>query len=310
MHYRDAKEPASETDSTKIPVDLKAFTDLKDYRLANMVKGNISLQVISHAPLDAPAALCETINSELHAAIQQNANRLAAFATLPVSDPEAAADILEHCVTKMGFLGALIDNHTEDGTYYDGERYWPLFAMAEKLDVPIYIHPTYAADKFREMYSGNFSDVSSLALSAFGWGWHADTGLHILKLFAAGLFDKFPKLKLVIGHDGEMLPFQLDRTAPIVSRLAKTKRDFKTVWDENIWITTSGMFSLAPMACILRCTKIEHIMFSVDYPFSANEVGVELLARLKDSDLVSDEELDKIMYKNAEALLKIQVNKA
>jgi len=153
------------------------------------------------------------------------------------------------------------------------------------LDVPIYIHPIFAADSMMDHYKGNYDDLIATASSAYGWGWHSETGLHILKLFASGLFDRFPKLKIVIGHMGEMLPFQLDRVMAISERWGK-KRGLREVWHRNIWITTSGMFALAPLACLLQTTSIDHGLYSVDYPFSTNEKGLEFFEEIEKSGLI------------------------
>ena len=131
--------------------------------------------------------------------------------------------------------------------------------------------------------------------------------MHILRLFASGLFDEHPKLKIFIGHMGEMLPFMLDR----IIRFAKKQwperqRGLQTVWDENLYITTAGMFSVAPMACLLRVCKIEHILYSVDYPFARNEEGKEYMHELSLSGLCSEEEMDMIAFGNAEALLGVK----
>ncbi|TVY55621.1 Decarboxylase orsB [Lachnellula cervina] len=279
------------------------FQSLGDERIQDMNNGSVSLQVLSHAPLDAPLAACSDINNELALAISKNPDRLAGFATLPMEDPKAAAGELYRCI-KLGFLGALINNHL-DGQFYDDEQFWPVFEKAQELDVPIYIHPTYPSESMLKPYKGNYADRIASQLSAYGWGWHSDTGLHILRLFASGFFDRFPKIKIIIGHMGELLPFQLDRISGI-SRMWGKKRDLIQVWRSNIWITTSGMFSLAPLACLLQTTTIEHVMYSVDYPFSSNEKGKSFIKEIQKSGLMSAEDLEKFAYQNAEALLRVK----
>lgn len=181
------------------PHIVSKLADLGNERIADLEKGEVSLQVLSHGPIDASKDVCIVANDELAAAISKNPTRLAGFALVPVIDPKAAADELDRCVTKLGFLGALVDNHL-DGQFYDDEKFWPIFEKAEELDVPIYIHPTFASEEMLRHYKGNYDDNIALALSAFGWGWHSETGLHVLRLFASGLFDRYPKLKIVIGH--------------------------------------------------------------------------------------------------------------
>ncbi|MCJ1223642.1 hypothetical protein MMC12_000285 [Toensbergia leucococca] len=282
------------------------LTDFDAQRLHHMDAGSVSLQVISHAPADASPDACAHANDELAEQVSRNPTRYAGFAMLPISHPEAAAVELERCVKDLGFLGALIDNHLTDGTYYDGTKFWPMFEAAERLDVPLYIHPTFQAESRTAEYVGNYNKAAETALGHWGWGWHSNTAQHVLRLFAAGVFDKYPKLKIVIGHMGEMLPFQLERTAIFSKMWGERTKGLKQVWDENIWITTSGMFSVNPMASVLRITKLDHILYSVDYPFATNEDGLKFIEDLKTSGLVSEEEMEMIAYKNAEKLLKVK----
>lgn len=285
---------------------ISALKDLSTMRISAMDSGSITMQILSHSPLDADPPLCTKINNELHSAISNHPTRLAGFALLPMSDPSAAATELERCVTDLKFLGALVDNHL-DGTFYDDSKFWPVFAKAEELDVPIYIHPTFAAESMMPHYRGNYSEQIAGALSAFGWGWHTDTGLHFLRLYSAGLFDRFPKLKIVLGHMGELLPYQFERTAGMDGKLWKLERGLRTVWDENLWITTSGMFSLPPLECLLKVKGKGKVMFSVDYPFSATEKGRGFIEEIEKSGLLSTEELKDFGYRNAARLLKIKL---
>ena len=281
--------------------------DLGGERLANMDAGGVSLQVISHGPGVGNVAQCRAANDHLADAVTRNPSRFAGFATLSMGDPRDAATELERCVQEHGFVGALVENHFE-GRYYDAELFWPVFAMSEKLDTPLYIHPAFPEGALASYYQGNYDKNAELALGSFGLGWHVDTGLHVLRLFAAGVFDRFPRLQVVIGHMGELLPYQLERILRVESRGAfgKWKRGLREVWDTNISITTSGMFSLSPMACMLRNTKVERILYSVDYPFSSNEDGLKFLEELGASGLVTQDELECIAYKNAERLLKVR----
>jgi len=276
-----------------------------DDRIRDMDKGEVSLQVLSHVPIDASSTVCRQVNDELAEQIAKSTNRLAGFALLPMAEPTEAADELSRCVKDLGFVGALLDNHL-DGEFYDGERFLPVFEKAQELDVPLYLHPTFATEPMLEHYKGNYSDEVAVALSAYGWGWHVETGLHILRLFASGLFDRFPKLKIVIGHMGEMLPFQLDRCVPISERWGKRDRGLREVWKNNVWITTSGMFSLAPLACLLQTTTIDHVLYSVDYPFSATEKGKQFIDEIRASGLMKEDELERFAFRNAEELLKVK----
>ena len=280
---------------------------LDEKRVQDMEAGAVSLQIISHGPLDAPPAVCTKANNELALAVSKNPTRFAGFALLPMAEPTAAAAELARCVHEHGFVGTLIDNHLQ-GQFYDDERFWPVFEKAQELDVPVYIHPTFASEEMMKHYKGNYGNDVAMALSAFGWGWHVDTGLHILRLYASGLFDRFPKLKIIIGHMGELLPFQLARIFPQSARWGKHERGLKEVWESNIWVTTSGMFSMASLACLLQTQSIEHVLYSVDYPFSPNEKGKEFVEEIQKSGLLTDNELEMFAFKNAEKLLKVKAS--
>ena len=255
---------------------------------------------------------CRAGNDELARAIAESAqpDRLAAFAVLPCSNAVESARELERTVSSLGFVGALIDNHA-NGKHFDTADYDVLWAKACALDVPIYLHPTWPSSSMAEAFIGAYPEPVGISLGGPGWGWHGDVGLHILKLFCANVFDRFPTLKIIIGHMGEMLPFMLERCYDMSTRFAggwgPRNRPLRQVWDENIWITTSGAWSLAPIKCILENTKVERIMYSVDYPFETNEKGKEWFEQLETSGLLTSEQLEMVAYRNAEGLLKVQI---
>jgi predicted TIM-barrel fold metal-dependent hydrolase len=282
--------------------------DLGEARLRDMDAGKTALQVISHAPLDASPADCRRANDQLAAACAAHPTRFAGFATLPMGEPDAAAQELKRMVRDHGFLGALIDNQLEDGQMYDASKFWPVFETAEALDVPIYIHPTYPGSDLADHYKGNFPDTTAFMLGTFSWGWHAETGLHILRLFAAGLFDKFPKLKIVIGHMGEFLPYMFERFVKSSHLWGERERDLRTVWEENLWITTSGHFALPPFECLVKTFPRDKVLYSVDYPFSMPERGLQFVEEVEKAGILTAEELEGFCYRNAERLLKAKLS--
>lgn len=293
-----------------VPQVLDKLADLGPLRLEYMQKGAVTMQVVSHAPGPINAEQCRAANLQLAEAVNANPTKFAGFAVLPVDDPDTCSKELAYCVEELGFVGALIENHDSHGKHFDGPQWSSFWYTVQSLGVPIYLHPTWPTDAQRSsIYEGsdNVSKMAVDSLGSSGWGWHSDVAIHVLKLFAAGIFDKYPRLKIIVGHMGEMLPFMLDRISQLSPRWGKRNRDFRTVYDENIWITTSGVWSIDPMACILRNTKIDRILYSVDYPFAKNEDGLKWIEELEKSGMVTQEQLDKIGYKNAEALLGISV---
>ncbi|KAI0409777.1 hypothetical protein F4802DRAFT_1161 [Xylaria palmicola] len=306
-------QPNSHNQSFKaMPHLYEQFIELGPRRIADMDAGQVTMQVISHGPGDLSPALCRECNDQLAEAVRSHPGRFAGFAELAMHEPqEAARELQRTCSGAMDgvkFVGALVDSHTEAGLYYEGPAFDVLWAEATKLDVPIYIHPTWPSEQLSTSYESRHIPTSvNTAILAFGFGWHSDVATHILRLYAAGVFDRFPTLKIIIGHMGEMIPYMLQRIERVSSRWGR-ERSFREVWDTNLWLTTSGNWALDPLACILRNTKHDRIMYSVDYPFAKSADGLKWLAELEQSGMVSQEELEGIRWKNAAKLLRLDIN--
>jgi hypothetical protein len=283
--------------------------DLGAGRIAAMDEAGIDLQVLSLAALgfdalDASTAtpLSHDVNDELAAAVRTNPSRLAAFASLALKDPEAAAKELERSIQKLGFRGVLLDG-TTDGLFLDDSRFTPIFDTAVTLNVPVYLHPAPPPKAVFEAYFSGLPEGIGQMLSIAGWGWHAETALHTLRLITSGLFDRFPTLQLIIGHMGEMLPMALARTSKALSHVAKLRQPIADYFQSNIHLTTSGYFTQPPLQCALDVVGIDRIMFSIDYPFSPTTSGRDYLTNLEKS--VSPGDLAKLTHQNAETLLKL-----
>lgn len=284
--------------------------DLGAGRIADMDKAAIDLQVLSLAAmgfdaLDAATAtsVAHDVNDELAGAVRANPTRLAGFATLALKDAGAAAVELDRCVTRLGFHGALLDG-TTGGLFLDDPRFLPVFEAAVHLSVPIYLHPAPPPERVFEAYFSGLPAELGYLLSIAGWGWHAETGLHTLRLIVSGLFDRFPMLQLIIGHMGEGLPYALARSSGILSHAAPHLRQTVAVYFQtNIYLTTSGYFTQPPFRCALEVVGIDRLLFSVDYPYSPNTRGRVFLQGL--TDLMSQQELDKLTHRNAESLLRL-----
>jgi hypothetical protein len=227
---------------------------------------------------------------------------LAAFASLALKDPEAAAKELERSIQKLGFRGVLLDG-TTDGLFLDDSRFTPIFETAVTLNVPVYLHPAPPPKAVFEAYFSGLPEGIGQMLSIAGWGWHAETALHTLRLITSGLFDRFPTLQLIIGHMGEMLPMALARTSKALSHVAKLRQPIADYFQSNIHLTTSGYFTQPPLQCALDVVGIDRIMFSIDYPFSPTTSGRDYLTNLEKS--VSPGDLAKLTHQNAETLLKL-----
>lgn len=155
------------------------LSSLSESRLKDMDSGNVGRQILSHTPFpsDPTPELCSAINNELYAAVQKHPTRFSGFATLPIQDPKAAAAELAHCIEELGFVGALVDCHS-NGKFYDGKEYDVFWKAAEGLDVPIYIHPCFPSEGMMEASyrSESYGADVATGLGAFVFGWHAATG--------------------------------------------------------------------------------------------------------------------------------------
>ena len=283
--------------------------DLGTGRIAAMDEAGIDFQVLSLAAmglesLDAATAtsLVQEVNDELAEAVRRNPARLGGFASLSLKDSLSAARELERCVTRLGFVGALVDG-TCDGLFLDDVRFAPFWEAANALEVPVYLHPALPPEPVRSAYYSGLPGELGAMLSIAGWGWHAETGLHTLRLIVSGLFDRLPNLQLIIGHMGEGLPYAMARSSAILSAAAQLQQPVAGYFRSNIHITTSGYFTEPPLRCAMEVVGIERLLFSVDYPFSPNTRGRAFLDDL--SGVLSEEELALLAHENAERVLKL-----
>lgn len=286
------------------------LADLHAQRLADMDRGAIALQVLSNIGSvvathggAADAQLARAANDQLAAVIAEHPDRFAGFATLPMSDPRAAAEELERAMRAPGICGAMIHG-APNGRFLDDPAFLPVLERAAALDAPIYLHPAPPPAAVRAAYYGDLPADVSAVLATSGWGWHAETGLHALRLILAGVFDRLPTLQLIIGHMGEMIPFMLERSndtlTPVASHLERPVAEY---FVRHFHITTSGFFSEPPLLLAMQVMGADRILFSVDYPFSANERGRDFLERAP----ISPADKEKIAHLNAERLLRLGV---
>lgn len=284
--------------------------DLCEGRIAAMDEAEVDFQVLSlaamgleHLDADTATSVIRGVNDEVAEAIKANPTRLGGFASLALKDPAAAAKELERCVTKLGFLGGFVDG-TTDGLFLDDPRFTPLFEAAAALKTPIYLHPALPPESVMKAYYSGLPGAAGQLLSIAGWGWHSETALHTLRLIAAGVFDRFPEQQLIIGHMGEGIPYALARTSAVLSRGVKLQQTAAEYFQTNVWMTTSGYFTQPPLRCALDVVGIDRMMFSVDYPFSANTRGRDFLTAA--AETLDAEEMEKLTHGNAERVLKLK----
>jgi predicted TIM-barrel fold metal-dependent hydrolase len=290
------------------PSPLELLPEIGERRLQSMNEAGITVQVLSNSgpgpdlvPGADGVAIAREMNDYLAAAIARHPDRFAGFAVLPMQSPDAAAAELARAVKDLHFVGALIGG-TTNGRFLDHPSYDVVLTAAEQLDTPIYVHPHLAPEAVRKAYFSDLPAGADRVLETAGWGWHSETAIHILRLVVSGTLDRHPRLKLIIGHMGEMLPMMLARADEVFALdIEHLKRSVSRTIFDQVWITTSGIFTEPPFIATLETFGIDRIMFSVDYPYAPNANGRAFLDRLS----ISPADMAKLTHGNADALLKL-----
>ncbi|MCV7028462.1 amidohydrolase family protein [Mycobacterium sherrisii] len=291
---------------TSRPGVIDAIAELGDSRIAAMDEGEVDLAVLSLAApgveqLDGPKAveLARECNDELAAAVARYPDRLAGFATVPISTPDAAAEELERAMGTLGFLGAVVNGHSQ-GRYLDDPFFRPFLDRAAALKAPIYLHPTIPPAGVIESSYAGFAPEVTFALATVGWGWHINTGTHVLRMILGGVFDTHSELQVIIGHMGEGLPFMLPRfDATLRPELTGLKHPVSTYLRKNLNYTFANFNNEATYANLVSQVGIDRVAFSADYPFGSMKNARAFL----DSLPLSDDERARISHRNAERLL-------
>ena len=281
--------------------------DVEDMRLASMDAAGIDVQVlsvVSHAiqelEPDDSVAMAGEANDRLATAVAAHPDRFGAFATLPMSDPRAAAFELRRAVAELGFVGAMVHGLT-NGRFLDDPSFRPVLSELEQLDVPLYLHPAPPPPDVRRAYFSGLAPPVAQILATGAWGWHAEVGLHILRLAASGTLERFPRLRIIVGHMGENLPFSLARADDRLSPITGLGRSVGETVRDQVYITTAGYTTTPPLLCALLVFGADRILFSVDYPFFDNTASTEFLRTAP----LGPADLEKVAHVNAERLLKL-----
>ena len=294
------------------PPEVRAqIQEIGSRRIAEMDRGGVELCILSllspgiqAIPNPAQAiASARRANDYLAGQVAKYPKRLKGFAALPMQDPQAAAQELTRCVKELGFCGALVNGfsqigETDSAVFYDLPQYRPFWATVEQLDVPFYLHPRAPLATRQQAYEGHpwFSGAP--------WGFAVETSIHALRLMGSGLFDEYPKLRVILGHLGEGLPFGIWR---VDHRLSKGKPTPNTNWPmshylrENFYITTSGNFRTQTLTNVILEVGADRVLYSVDYPF-------EDMGEAKDwfgQAAISEADRLKIASANAQKLFRL-----
>ncbi len=275
-HYWDAELAShfSGQEASRAGPMERRLRDFGGERIADMDAAGIDIAVLSHGapsgqklPADIAVALIARVNDRLAAAVAAAPHRFAAFAALPTANPAAAADELERCVA-MGFKGAMLHG-LSNGEFLDLKKFWPIYARAEQLDVPIYLHPSLPHPAVMDAYYRDYADDFPM-LARPAWGYTVEAGTQAIRLVLSGVFERHPKLKVILGHLGESLPFQLWRIDQALARAGQKSLSFRDIFTSNFWVTTSGFFSTPALLCCAMELGVDRILFAVDWPFVAD----------------------------------------
>ena len=297
----------SPSDRARAIIEKLQFLDQR--RVQDMDATGIDMQVLSLTGpgvqiFDSPTAVAvaRSSNDELAAAVAKHPTRFAGIAAIAPQNPQEAAKELERAVTKLGLKGAVINSHTHD-EYLDDKKFWDIFAAAEALDVPIYLHPQGPS-------RGLIGPLLARGLDGAIFGFGVDTGMHMLAIITSGVFDRFPKLQMMIGHMGEALPFWMFRLDymhratvnskryPVLQPLEKQVSDYLK---ENVYVTNSGVAWAPAIQFSQQVLGVDRVLYAMDYPyqFVAEEVGA------LERENVAVEVLRKFYQTNAERAFKL-----
>jgi 2,3-dihydroxybenzoate decarboxylase len=290
--------------------------DIRDMRLADMDKHGVEMMILS---LNAPAvqaihdvkraiAVAREANDVLADHVRKRPTRFAAFAALPMQDPEAAIAELKRCVKELGFVGALVNGFSQAGApdtalYYDLPQYRPFWRACEQLGVPFYLHPRNPLPNDIRAYDGHNW------LLGPNWAFHAETAVHALRLIGSGLFDECPNLQIVLGHLGEGIPVYIWRIDGRNGWMKErhryaAKHGVGHYFRKHFHLTTSGNFSTPALLNAVSEMGADRVMFSVDWPFESVEEGCVWFDRAE----IGATERAKIGRDNAIKLFKLKLD--
>jgi len=281
---------------------LSRLKDFGDLRLEAMDKAGIARSVLALAgpgvqvERDSAKAVRKATeaNDFLAEEVAKNPSRYSGFAHIALQDPVAAANELERCAKQLGFAGCMINGHT-NGQYLDDPKLYPFWERAEALGTVVYLHPADPVSPFTVLNG-------TKGLKRATWEWTVETGSHALRLVFGGLFDRFPKATLALGHLGETLPYLLwrfDSRAKLYG--VKLQRQPSDYIRQNIVVTLSGMFSAEPLNCAIAALGADRVMFSADYPFESSEEAGHFM----DTVPLEQKLREQIAYSNARRILRL-----
>jgi 5-carboxyvanillate decarboxylase len=280
--------------------------DLEQQRLRDMDENGVDVHLLSlTAPgvqmfdADTATELATLANDRLAEVIKRHPLRFAGLACFAPQSPKRAAKEMERAIGQLKLNGFILNSHTNN-EYLDDPKYWPILEAAEALDRCIYIHPRAAS-------AGLKGPLGDYGMDSAMWGYGVETGTHVVRMMASGVFDRFPKLKICIGHMGEAVPFWLWRVNFMSTRAQQTGRSPKTqlsmaeYFQRNFVISTSGVEDPLALDYAIKKLGVDNVLWAIDYPYQPSAPAVKFM----DTAPVSEADRAKLYYKNAERIFHI-----
>ncbi|QIG78624.1 amidohydrolase family protein [Stakelama tenebrarum] len=309
--YRDNPDLAGSDrpQLTFLPDSMKTATEPLQNRLAAMDQAGIDMQVVSLsnepqlADKGSAVDLARGANDRLAEAVARHPRRFSAFFTLPWQDPDGAVREAERCVRELGLPATMLTGRPGGEHFIDDARFDPVLSTLAELGAPIYIHPGPPLHSVQRSYYSGFDPDVSARFSLFGWGWHHEAGIQVIRLILSGALDRHRNLKIISGHWGEMVPFYLQRMddtmPPDVTGLSRT---ISKSYRDQVWVGPSGMLDLPHFQFVREVMGIDRIVYSIDYPYLTLNGARQWLEELP----IPPHEKEAIAYRNAEQLLGLR----
>jgi 5-carboxyvanillate decarboxylase len=286
----------------------RRLLDLEKERLDIMDQAGVDMHVLSLTSPgvqifdpDTATAIAETANDRIAEAIKKHPTRYAGLASFAPQDPKRAAKEIERAITQLKLNGLIVNSHT-DGEYLDEPKFWPILEAAIAVNAAIYIHP-----RNPPLPAGQYLAGSEFNLYNAIWGYQAETGLHAMRLIVNGIFDRYPDLKIVLGHMGEGLPYWLYRidymynVGHTLRHQGSLKRKPSEYVKSNFLITTSGVNFHPTLEYCHKVLGPDNIMFAIDYPYQETMEA----ARFMQTAPLPENDVEKIAHGNAERIFHI-----
>jgi 2,3-dihydroxybenzoate decarboxylase/5-carboxyvanillate decarboxylase len=285
---------------------LEGLLDVEDRRLKEMDRLGVDMQLLSlTAPgvqmfdADTACELATVANDRLAGIMSRHPTRFAGLASFAPQAPKRAVKEMERAIRTLRMNGFMVNSHTH-GEYFDDPKYWPILEAAEALDACIYIHPRAAPDTMK-------GPLQLYAMDSAMWGYGLEVGTHVVRMMAAGVFDRFPRLKICIGHMGEAVHFWIWRItfmnsrAQVIGRAPKTQLTMEEYFRRNFVISTSGVEDPLALEYSIRKLGADSVMWAIDYPYQPSAPAVAFM----DAAPISEEDRAKIYHRNAERIFHI-----